>query len=195
MGMSAEQELYERMGLDFEILDSGCCGLAGSFGFEARAPRDLGRDRASSGCCRRSARPPRDAPDRRRRVLLQDPDRAAHRPPRPAHRPGAEDGARARAGAWPARGRSAPIPTSSSTGGCRGAPRWPGRWRRRSGRVSRCRGCGDEEGVLPWEPAGLRRNRDSGVRLHRCAQRYSIRQGVNNLPVCPRCQAESRRLK
>ncbi len=34
MGMSAEQKLYERMGLDFEILDSGCCGLAGSFGFE-----------------------------------------------------------------------------------------------------------------------------------------------------------------
>jgi Fe-S oxidoreductase len=34
MGMSAEERLYERMGLDFEILDSGCCGLAGSFGFE-----------------------------------------------------------------------------------------------------------------------------------------------------------------
>jgi FAD/FMN-containing dehydrogenase/Fe-S oxidoreductase len=34
MGMSAEKELYERLGLDFEILDSGCCGLAGSFGFE-----------------------------------------------------------------------------------------------------------------------------------------------------------------
>ncbi len=34
MGMSAEQNIYERMGLDFAILDSGCCGLAGSFGFE-----------------------------------------------------------------------------------------------------------------------------------------------------------------
>jgi Fe-S oxidoreductase len=34
MGMSAELNLYERLGLDFEILDSGCCGLAGSFGFE-----------------------------------------------------------------------------------------------------------------------------------------------------------------
>jgi FAD/FMN-containing dehydrogenase/Fe-S oxidoreductase len=34
MGMSSEQDLYERLGLDFEILDSGCCGLAGSFGFE-----------------------------------------------------------------------------------------------------------------------------------------------------------------
>ncbi len=34
MGTSAEEELYERLGLDFEVLDSGCCGLAGSFGFE-----------------------------------------------------------------------------------------------------------------------------------------------------------------
>src|SRR5215218_9330253 len=34
MGMSAEQELYSRLGLDFEVLDSGCCGLAGSWGFE-----------------------------------------------------------------------------------------------------------------------------------------------------------------
>ena len=34
VGMDAERKLYERMGLDFEILDSGCCGLAGSFGFE-----------------------------------------------------------------------------------------------------------------------------------------------------------------
>jgi Fe-S oxidoreductase len=36
MGMSAEQALYERMGLEAEMLDSGCCGMAGSFGFEAR---------------------------------------------------------------------------------------------------------------------------------------------------------------
>lgn len=35
MGMTAEQQLYERMGLDAEMLDAGCCGLAGSFGFEA----------------------------------------------------------------------------------------------------------------------------------------------------------------
>jgi Fe-S oxidoreductase len=30
-----EEPLYERMGLDYEIFDSGCCGMAGSFGFEA----------------------------------------------------------------------------------------------------------------------------------------------------------------
>jgi Fe-S oxidoreductase len=35
MGMSAEEKLYERIGLDYEMLDAGCCGLAGSWGFEA----------------------------------------------------------------------------------------------------------------------------------------------------------------
>jgi len=35
MGMAAEEALYARMGLDAEFLDAGCCGLAGSFGFEA----------------------------------------------------------------------------------------------------------------------------------------------------------------
>lgn len=30
-----EQELLKRLGLDFQVLDSGCCGMAGSFGFEA----------------------------------------------------------------------------------------------------------------------------------------------------------------
>src|SRR5262249_37595486 len=31
----SEQELLKRTGMDFQILDSGCCGMAGSFGFEA----------------------------------------------------------------------------------------------------------------------------------------------------------------
>jgi Fe-S oxidoreductase/FAD/FMN-containing dehydrogenase len=31
----SEQELLRRIGLDFQVLDSGCCGMAGSFGFEA----------------------------------------------------------------------------------------------------------------------------------------------------------------
>jgi FAD/FMN-containing dehydrogenase/Fe-S oxidoreductase len=34
MGMDDEVEVLRRMGLDFELLDSGCCGMAGSFGFE-----------------------------------------------------------------------------------------------------------------------------------------------------------------
>jgi FAD/FMN-containing dehydrogenase/Fe-S oxidoreductase len=31
----SEVELLKRTGLDFQVLDSGCCGMAGSFGFEA----------------------------------------------------------------------------------------------------------------------------------------------------------------
>jgi Fe-S oxidoreductase len=34
MGTEAEQEILKRLGLDFELLDDGCCGMAGSFGFE-----------------------------------------------------------------------------------------------------------------------------------------------------------------
>ncbi|HET7333113.1 (Fe-S)-binding protein, partial [Dyella sp.] len=34
MGKDAEKSLLKKMGLDFNILTSGCCGMAGSFGFE-----------------------------------------------------------------------------------------------------------------------------------------------------------------
>ena len=34
MRMKAEESLFKKMGLDYEMLDSGCCGMAGSFGFE-----------------------------------------------------------------------------------------------------------------------------------------------------------------
>jgi FAD/FMN-containing dehydrogenase/Fe-S oxidoreductase len=34
MGFDRDAELLERMGLDVELLDSGCCGMAGAFGFE-----------------------------------------------------------------------------------------------------------------------------------------------------------------
>ncbi|MCG7600852.1 FAD-binding oxidoreductase [Halomonas sp. McH1-25] len=34
MHLDAEQALMQKMGLDYEILDSGCCGMSGSFGFE-----------------------------------------------------------------------------------------------------------------------------------------------------------------
>ena len=35
LGMDAELALLSRMGVDTEVLDSGCCGMAGSFGFDA----------------------------------------------------------------------------------------------------------------------------------------------------------------
>ncbi len=34
MGFDADTELMRQMGLDADVLDSGCCGLAGNFGFE-----------------------------------------------------------------------------------------------------------------------------------------------------------------
>jgi Fe-S oxidoreductase len=34
MGWDADAELLRRAGIDTERLDSGCCGLAGNFGFE-----------------------------------------------------------------------------------------------------------------------------------------------------------------
>jgi FAD/FMN-containing dehydrogenase/Fe-S oxidoreductase len=35
MGMDADRTLLGRLGLDFRVLDAGCCGMAGAFGFEA----------------------------------------------------------------------------------------------------------------------------------------------------------------
>jgi len=35
VGMEADLALLGGLGLDFELLDSGCCGMAGAFGFEA----------------------------------------------------------------------------------------------------------------------------------------------------------------
>src|SRR5436305_6360614 len=34
MKMNDEENVLRKMGLDCEILDSGCCGMAGAFGFE-----------------------------------------------------------------------------------------------------------------------------------------------------------------
>jgi hypothetical protein len=34
MKMYAEEHVLSQLGLDFQVLDSGCCGMAGAFGFE-----------------------------------------------------------------------------------------------------------------------------------------------------------------
>ncbi len=34
MGMTSEEQILNGIGVDYQILDSGCCGMAGSFGFE-----------------------------------------------------------------------------------------------------------------------------------------------------------------
>ena len=35
MRMKAEESVFKKFGLDYKMLDSGCCGMAGSFGFES----------------------------------------------------------------------------------------------------------------------------------------------------------------
>lgn len=35
MRLSDEEAVMKKMGLDYQVLDSGCCGMAGSFGYEA----------------------------------------------------------------------------------------------------------------------------------------------------------------
>ncbi len=34
MTMQAEEQMYKQLGSDYRVLESGCCGMAGSFGFE-----------------------------------------------------------------------------------------------------------------------------------------------------------------
>lgn len=41
MKMKAEQELYKKMQLNFHEVDSGCCGMAGSFGYERGTHYDV----------------------------------------------------------------------------------------------------------------------------------------------------------
>jgi Fe-S oxidoreductase len=34
MGLDADEKVLDRLGLDYRVLDSGCCGMAGAFGYE-----------------------------------------------------------------------------------------------------------------------------------------------------------------
>jgi Fe-S oxidoreductase len=41
MGLGPEKALFDRLGLDWSTTEAGCCGLAGSFGFEAGTKYDV----------------------------------------------------------------------------------------------------------------------------------------------------------
>ncbi|HEX5369525.1 MAG TPA: heterodisulfide reductase-related iron-sulfur binding cluster, partial [Dehalococcoidia bacterium] len=41
LGMQADEEVYKRLGLNYDLLDAGCCGMAGSFGFEEGEKYDV----------------------------------------------------------------------------------------------------------------------------------------------------------
>ena len=85
MGFDADQALLRAAGVDVDVLDAGCCGLAGNFGFEAvttRCPRPA-RERVLLPAVRDAGRGHRGAG---RRLQLPHPDRAGrHRPARPVH--------------------------------------------------------------------------------------------------------------
>ncbi|HEX2569942.1 MAG TPA: FAD-linked oxidase C-terminal domain-containing protein [Polyangia bacterium] len=53
LGFGAEKELFERLGLEADVLEAGCCGMAGSFGFE----REDEKYRVSIECGERALLP------------------------------------------------------------------------------------------------------------------------------------------
>ncbi len=56
MKFDAENAVLQKLGLDYELLDSGCCGMAGSFGFETDHYDVSVAVGEPPGCCPRSAR-------------------------------------------------------------------------------------------------------------------------------------------
>jgi len=59
MGLSSDEQILKQLGLDYEILDSGCCGMAGAFGYEKGDHYDV-----SIACGERMLLPKvRNAPD------------------------------------------------------------------------------------------------------------------------------------
>ena len=58
MGFDPEEELLRKIGLDLSFPNPGCCGLAGSFGFEAGRNTPSPWRSASRRCCRRFGRNP-----------------------------------------------------------------------------------------------------------------------------------------
>lgn len=39
--MEPDEQVLTRMGIEFEVLDSGCCGMAGAFGLEKGVHYDV----------------------------------------------------------------------------------------------------------------------------------------------------------
>ena len=96
MTFDAERSVLKKMGLDFELLDSGCCGMAGSFGFES------GHYDVSVAVGERRLLPAvrqtdRRHVDHRRRLQLPRADRRLDRARSAASGPGHSDGAARRA--------------------------------------------------------------------------------------------------
>ena len=92
MEMDAEMKLLKEMGLEIETPEPGCCGMAGSFGFESgeHYRRVDGLRRTRSASCR-ATRERRDA-HHRRRIQLSGADRPIHSAKPAAFRTGSANG-------------------------------------------------------------------------------------------------------
>ena len=110
-GIDPEVELLKKMGVEVETLKAGCCGLAGSWGFEA-GHHDVSMRLRRAGAAAQGARARRGDAGRRRRLLLQDADRAGRHGAAGAPR---RAGAEARARARRLRARPGPGPSASTT--------------------------------------------------------------------------------
>ena len=83
MKMTDEESVLQKMGIDWSAPAPGCCGMAGSFGFDEEkygVSVAIGELELLPAVRRRGAR----QPDHRRRLQLPRTDRAIDRPPRPA---------------------------------------------------------------------------------------------------------------
>ena len=113
-GVEHEQRLLERMGVDVQEVRGGCCGLAGSWGFEK------GHHEISMACGEQALLPavraaPRRHAGRRRRVLVQDADLAGRNRARRASRgTGDENGSRAWRRRVPRRQAGGAVPRGSA---------------------------------------------------------------------------------
>ena len=147
-GIEPERELLEKMGLEVETLDSGCCGHGRRRAASSAAHYDISmRMRRARCCCRRCARRRRRR-CRRRRLLLRDADRAGqHGPAGAARRAGAE--ARARAGRDPRLSGAGALRAAEA--GAKSAPRAATRSARSGGRC-----CSRGEGPSMSVAAGSR---------------------------------------
>jgi FAD/FMN-containing dehydrogenase/Fe-S oxidoreductase len=59
--LSHDRALLDRLGLDYEVLDTGCCGMAGSFGYHAGEHYDVSVAVAEHSLLPKLAETPRDA--------------------------------------------------------------------------------------------------------------------------------------
>ena len=93
LNRASETSLLQKVGLDLDTPDTGCCGMAGAFGFE-REHYDVSLERRRARALTRRAQSRQANAGSRRRLQLPRADRADHLTPGTPSRSGVEDGDR-----------------------------------------------------------------------------------------------------